>query len=81
VLRLNFDDLTSHMLLYPNPVTDGVLNVRLDKSVSLEVFNSVGARVMQKEMQAGVSTLDLSRLPKGVYNIRAGEETASIIIR
>jgi len=71
--------LSSELLVYPNPVSDGILNVNLnqesfDDKVELSIFNLTGERVLHKSFNAtnGQLVLNVSALAKGVYilNIR-----------
>lgn len=74
-------DGTVPMALYPNPVTDGRLNIVLDAPLStldLLVFDASG-RVVLTERMAGlggmeVRTLDVSTLPAGIYTARVQGE-------
>lgn len=71
--------LSSELLIYPNPVSDGILNINLnqsssDEQVGLSIFNITGKRVLNKTFNTtnGRLVLNVSALSKGVYilNIR-----------
>ncbi len=71
------EELAFEMTTFPNP-TNGMVNVRLNTQssgqVSLEVINLIGETVLanSNSMAPGIytQTMDLSGLPKGVYNLR-----------
>ncbi len=62
----------NNILLYPNP-TSGItnLNVDLGKDFTIEIFNSLGAKVLQENIIS--NSIDLSLLPEGIYYYRIKE--------
>ena len=54
--------------LYPNPST-GLVQVLLPESALVQVHNSVGQLVLEQEVQAGQSSLDLSKLGHGMHMV------------
>jgi hypothetical protein len=62
----------NNILLYPNP-TSGIANLNLDlkNDLTLEIFNSLGARVLQENILN--NSIDLSLLPEGIYYYRIKE--------
>jgi hypothetical protein len=52
--------------VYPNPVTDGVLNINGLKNASVKIFSTNGSQLISLERFSG-STIDVSSLPTGVY--------------
>ncbi|HNQ20910.1 MAG TPA: T9SS type A sorting domain-containing protein, partial [Bacteroidales bacterium] len=61
-----------NILLYPNP-TSGIANLNLDlkNDLTLEIFNSLGVRVLQENILN--NSIDLSLLPEGIYYYRIKE--------
>ena len=72
--------VTTAMSLYPNPATNQ-LNVTLNKSNSIVVYNIMCQNVMTVEGHAGVNTLNISDLNSGIYFISAGSETQKFIVK
>jgi hypothetical protein len=71
--QLPADETGMVQQLFPNPATDR-LNVRfgnLDSPANINIFNSLGAKVLSAEIAPGADTqtLDISRLPAGFYNL------------
>ncbi|MGB4665324.1 MAG: T9SS type A sorting domain-containing protein, partial [Bacteroidales bacterium] len=62
----------NNILLYPNP-TSGIANLNLDleKDFTIEIFNSLGAKVLQENIIS--NSIDLSLLPEGIYYYRIKE--------
>jgi hypothetical protein len=81
VLSVNFDMAAKQVVIYPNPVINGRLNIRLAKPASIRIFNSTGLPVMQFQMTAGEHPLNVSHLAKGIYNIKTEKETITFVIQ
>lgn len=73
----------NNILLYPNP-TSGIANLNLDfeKDFTIEIFNSLGAKVFQENIIS--NNIDLSLLPEGIYYYRIKEnnqiKTSTILV-
>ena len=71
--------------IYPNPVKNGVLNVsgkNLDKVKTVQIFDFTG-KLVQSENQPfrNSSKITLKNLPKGVYILKADQQSAKFIIQ
>jgi hypothetical protein len=59
--------------MYPNPVRN-VLNIStgqpLDKASGIQVLDASGKVLLSKQFQNNPETLDVSRLPAGLYLIK-----------
>ena len=62
-------DLSASVSLYPNPAT-GQLFVSVPCKASSVLFSSSGSQVMATALDAGVNSIDVAHLPKGVYYIK-----------
>ena len=70
--------------IYPNPVKNGQLNVsgkNLDKIKTVQIFDFTG-KIVQKENDPfkNSSKINLKNLPKGVYILKADNNTAKFIV-
>ena len=63
------DELENSLKLYPNP-TANVLNVEGEGMSSLEVYNTVGQRVMTMEVNGNKAQVNTESLNNGMYFIR-----------
>ena len=70
----------NHISLYPNPAVDQ-LNVMLNKSAQMTVYNIMGQVVLTQEGKVGANTIDLSNLTSGIYFISAGNDTQKFIVK
>jgi len=67
------------LLVYPNPASEGF---RIDADVkSLSIFNSIGQIVYSMENYQKGSSLDISDLEKGLYIIKADDNTQKLIVK
>jgi hypothetical protein len=67
--------------VYPVPSTNGSVFVKLPADQVLKVFNSTGILMLEQQGKAGVQSLDLQTLPKGLYYLQAGKETVRVILQ
>lgn len=70
----------THMNIYPNPAVDQ-LNVVLNQSAEIVVYNLMGQAVKTVEGHAGANSIDLSSINSGVYFISAGSDTQKFIVK
>jgi hypothetical protein len=77
------------VMVYPNPTT-GVFTVELDGSLSGKTFNmacynSIGTVVAAKELNGAngnsKTTIDLSNLPKGVYQLKLQADGEATVVK
>jgi hypothetical protein len=59
----------SLVVLYPNPVTTGLLNISLQQAASVTLYNNNGEPVLRKQLTAGLQQLNVQGLPKGMYSL------------
>ncbi len=67
--------------LYPNPVLNGKLNIRLSAATTISLYNEQGVMVFRKAYLAGTHQIDMSRMVKGVYVIRTDKESRTIMVK
>jgi hypothetical protein len=81
VRTVNFSAEGDRVNPYPNPVTDGKLNVLLEKDGEVHLFDLSMKQVMHRVMKAGRHRLDLGTLPKGLYILRVDGRLHRILIQ
>jgi hypothetical protein len=76
----NVDELKSSLKLYPNP-TANVLNVEGEGLSSVEIYNTIGQRVMTQEVNGNKALINTESLNSGVYFIRVYANDGSMLNR
>jgi endonuclease I/chitodextrinase len=64
--------------VYPNPTSDGFLNIKFSQDVKVEVFSIFGKKLIHTNINQSDSILDISTLSKGVYVIKVSHKGLSI---
>ena len=74
---LSTDDLSlANLVVYPNPVKD-VLNVSFDKEIrTIAVFNTLGQQVMERQVNATETVINVSSLTSGTYFVKVAADNA-----
>lgn len=68
--------------IYPNPVVNGNINVRIKKAGVLKIYTNNGQLVLQKKLSvAGKHDINLQGLSKGLYRLVFEKQTVSIVIQ
>ncbi|NQZ42887.1 MAG: thrombospondin type 3 repeat-containing protein [Flavobacteriaceae bacterium] len=74
--------LSNRIFLYPNPTTDGTLNIYLGSSefeeVDISIYTTTGVRVLGKPYRPdnGYVNMNISTLPQGVYLLNINTENS-----
>ncbi len=70
------------LLLYPNPATDFVKLEGLEAKVEVLLFSTTGVCVLRARADdQGLLSLDLRHLAKGLYLVKAGNETIKLEVK
>ena len=76
----NVNELESSLKLYPNP-TANVLNVEGEGLSSVEIYNTMGQRVLTQEVNGNKALINTESLNSGVYFIRIYANDGSMLNR
>ncbi len=74
------NEFESSLKLYPNP-TKGVLNIQGEGMTRIEVYNTVGQRVMTQNADGNKTQIDTESLNSGMYIIRIYAKDGSMLNR
>jgi hypothetical protein len=70
-----------YIKLYPNP-NNGTFKVEVTQPCAMEIFNNLGASVYKSvSKNSGITDVDISTLPAGVYYLRAFNETGNAFLK
>lgn len=67
--------------VFPNPVTNGNLQIKITSPELVRVYNSAGILIIEKKLPAGLSTLDMNGFAKGVYMINIKDNSSLILLQ
>jgi len=59
--------------MYPNPVSD-ILNIDIANQADMEIVSMQGKLLLKRHLQAGINSVEVSMLSKGVYLLRLGSD-------
>lgn len=68
----NIEELEAQFTIYPNPASE-ILNIELtnpSSSTQIEIYDMKGALVMQLDRSGSKISINVSNLPKGMYQLR-----------
>ena len=69
-LDIDYPQTTDDLLrLYPNPTT-GMVTIESSQATAITLIDIYGRKVVQMRVDTGHTSLDLSRLPRGIYFVR-----------
>jgi len=78
-LNVVYTSKTNLVILYSNRITNGILELQLEEAATINIYNSVGALVLQQKLPAGRQTLNTGNLTKGTYILKAGTESKGLL--
>jgi len=69
---LNLPEDENKILVFPNPVTEGFVNIQAEKEIlQVEILNIVGQRILiQEPVSLNSMKLDVSNLEAGIYLLK-----------
>jgi len=66
--------------VYPNPAANKTITISLNQASTLQVYNMLGVKLMERKFSAGEHTIALSQLSKGSYYLRTKDDSVLLII-
>lgn len=82
----NLTSQISHLYVYPNPGT-GKFKIQIDNgqlsidNYQLSIYNILGEKIYQSEIQNQKSEIDISQQPNGIYIVRVNGSKQSLNLR
>ncbi|WP_333597937.1 T9SS type A sorting domain-containing protein [Chryseobacterium flavum] len=64
--------------IYPNPTT-GSFSIQAEKSTNAEMYSTDGKKIKSLEIKKGITEVNITELPKGLYLIKNLNETTKVI--
>lgn len=73
-------DNSNAQIIFNNPVTDGILRLKLEQPGQVSLYDQHGRIVFKKNYPAGLLQADLSNLPSGMYTLLSGVQRNQLLI-
>jgi hypothetical protein len=81
VIAFNFETARDLLKIYPNPVYNGTVTVNIKQPSRLELYNSIGVKIMEKEFTSGEHSINVSALARGTYFMKSKDAVVSFVIQ
>jgi len=67
--------------IYPNPASNvfTITNENLKIGNKIEIFNLQGQKILTKELNSQTQTIDISKIPTGIYIYKIGKESGKLV--
>ncbi len=76
-LSIDEPEIEKTFKFYPNPASSGIT---IESELGdVQVFNAIGALVLQKTLESSVETLNIADLNPGVYFVKMGQKTLRLV--
>lgn len=80
VIMIDFSSGNQLLSVYPNPVVNRNLNIKLQQPSVIQIYNNIGVLVLQKSLPAGTSSLQLPNLSSGTYYIKTNSQNVLVVL-
>ena len=67
-------------MIFNNPVTNGLLQVKLNAPVQLLLYSSDGKLLWQNHVNPGTTSIDMNGYPKGTYLLKANNQVGRVVV-
>ena len=72
VLSINNFEKNIELSIYPNPITNGIINILANENInSVEIYNLLGQVVFKQKLNINNTTANIENLDSGVYTLKA----------
>jgi Secretion system C-terminal sorting domain len=78
-VKFSTNDLS--FIILNNPVTNGILQLKMNIPVILSIYNSTGRLLWQKKAGMRTETIDVSKYARGIYLLKTNNESKKILIQ
>ena len=81
VVKATLEITAANWRLNQNPVVNGRVEIQLKEKSLVNLYNSAGALIVTKNMEAGYQQIDVTGQVKGIYFLRINGHTEKVHIR
>lgn len=80
-IRVHYNSERESFRVISNPVVSKQLWVEASRPTTMQIYSSVGSKVLQKSISAGRQAVSLDALPAGLYYVKTGDITLPIVVQ
>ena len=80
VIKLYFTTNPVALRLFPNPVTNGRLNIQLNAPADVRIVDAAGNLITRRQMAAGQQAISVEKLATGMYWLQANGRSYPFLI-
>ncbi|WP_375237929.1 endonuclease [Aurantibacter sp.] len=73
----NFNLDNNSVSIYPNPVTNNVINISSNKNLDVIIYNVLGQNILSTKTTPNANTINLENLNSGVYIVKLKSDTGT----
>ena len=67
--------------IFGNPVENGMLKIYSETGGMMQLINAKGQTLISKKIIGGNQVIDVSTMPKGIYNLKVEDTTIKVVIK
>lgn len=81
IRTVKFTNTSSSFIVLANPVNNGMLSLQISKNTSLSLYNYSGQLIWKRNLGAGTISIDMSYYAKGIYLLKADDQSEKILLQ
>lgn len=81
VVKVNLASAANGVKLLYNYINDNRIQVQLDKPATVALYTHDGKLILQKQLGAGLHSIDVNGYAKGIYLLKAGDFSEKIMLQ
>ncbi|HLP10452.1 MAG TPA: T9SS type A sorting domain-containing protein [Flavobacteriales bacterium] len=71
----------NQLSVYPNPANESMTILNAQANSTFFLYNQVGEKVADYKLSGGNNTIDISKIPVGMYIAKMGERTTKLLVQ
>lgn len=80
-ISLDVSASEADIVIYNNPVANGLLSLHCNKAVSVELIDNTGRSLLRQQLGVGKKEINLSRFGKGRFILRTNNRSYNILVQ
>ncbi len=81
VRMVRFTDNKLAFSILNNPVTNGILQIKMNQSANLSIYDSEGRLIWQKQLNPGTTPINLNAYSGGIYLLKTANQSERVFVQ